>query len=33
MENRNQENGAYVSFIQNLNEILTNYNISQLNCS
>ncbi|GMN05241.1 hypothetical protein MTsPCn5_06290 [Croceitalea sp. MTPC5] len=33
MKNQNQENSAYVNFIQNLNEILVNYNISQLNCS
>lgn len=33
MENQNQQNSAYVNFINNLNEILTNYDISQLNCS
>jgi len=33
MENHNQENSNYANFITNLNEILTNYDISQLNCS
>lgn len=33
MENQNPENTAYVSFIQDLNEILLNFNINQLNCS
>ena len=33
MESQNNENSAYVNFVQSLNEILVNYNISQLNCS
>lgn len=33
MENQNQENSNYANFINSLNEILTNYDISQLNCS
>ncbi len=33
MERQNQENSAYINFINDLNEILTDYNISQLNCS
>lgn len=33
MEKQNHENSAYVNFIQNLNEILVNYDINQLNCS
>ena len=33
MENQNQENSAYMNFINSLNEILTDYDISQLNCS
>jgi len=33
MENRNQENSSYVNFINNLNEILGNYNISELSRS
>jgi hypothetical protein len=30
MANKNQENSAYVNFINNLNEILGNYNINEL---
>lgn len=33
MENQNNENTAYVNFINKLNEILTDYNITQMNCS
>lgn len=33
MENQNSENTAYVNFINDLNEILLNFNINQLNCS
>ncbi len=33
MSNKNQENSAYVNFINNLNEILGNYNINELNRS
>ena len=33
MQNQNPENNNYMNFIENLNEILTNYDISQLNCS
>ena len=33
MEKQNQENSAYINFINDLNEILTDYNISELNCS
>ena len=34
MEDQNKnENTAYVNFITKLNEILTDYNISQMNCS
>ena len=33
MENQNNENTAYVNFISKLNEILTDYNITQMNCS
>jgi len=33
MEKQNQENSAYVNFIQNLNDILVDFNINQLNCS
>ncbi len=33
MDKQNQENSAYTNFINDLNEILTNYNINQLNCS
>ena len=33
MENRNQENSSYVNFINNLNEILGNYNINELSRS
>jgi hypothetical protein len=30
MENQNNENTAYVNFINKLNEILTDYNITQM---
>ncbi len=30
MKNQNQENTAYLSFIQDLNQMLTDYNIGQL---
>ena len=33
MERQNQENNNYANFINSLNEILTDFNISQLNCS
>lgn len=33
MENNNQQNSAYVNFIQNLNDILVDYDINQLNYS
>ncbi|ADV51366.1 hypothetical protein Celal_4124 [Cellulophaga algicola DSM 14237] len=33
MANKNQENSAYVNFINNLNEILGNYNINELSRS
>ncbi|GMN08857.1 hypothetical protein MTsPCn9_06870 [Croceitalea sp. MTPC9] len=33
MENQNNENTAYVNFINKLNEILTDYDITQMNCS
>ncbi len=33
MESQNNENTAYVDFVQNLNRILNNYDINQLNCS
>ena len=33
MENRNQENSSYVNFINNLNDILGNYNINELSRS
>lgn len=32
MENKNNINVAYVNFINKLNEILTDYNIAQMNC-
>lgn len=33
MANQNQENAAYLSFMQDLNEILINFNINKLNYS
>lgn len=33
MDKQNNDNVAYMNFVQNLNEILNNYNISLLNCS
>lgn len=33
MANKNQENSSYVSFINNLNEILGNFNINELSRS
>lgn len=33
MDNKEQENTAYVNFIKDLNEILGNININQLNIS
>lgn len=33
MANKNQENSSYVNFINNLNEILGNYNINELSRS
>ncbi len=33
MANKNQDNTAYLSFIQNLNEILVDYNINKLTYS
>jgi hypothetical protein len=30
MTNKNQENTAYLNFIQNLNEMLTDFDITQL---
>lgn len=33
MERQNSENTAYMNFVHNLNEILVNFNITQLNCS
>jgi len=33
MKNQNHQNTAYVNFINKLNEILTDYGISQTNCS
>lgn len=33
MANKNQENSNYVNFINNLNEILGNYNINELSRS
>lgn len=33
MTNKNQENSSYVNFINNLNEILGNYNINELSRS
>jgi len=33
MENQNNESTAYANFISKLNEILVDYNISQMNCS
>jgi hypothetical protein len=33
MANKNQENSAYVNFINNLNEILGDYNINELSRS
>ena len=32
MANQNQENAAYLNFIQDLNEILMDYDISKLSC-
>ncbi|MFT4830458.1 MAG: hypothetical protein ACI815_000092 [Psychroserpens sp.] len=33
MANQNQDNAAYLSFMQDLNEILVNFNISKLKYS
>ncbi len=33
MANKNQDNTAYLNFIQNLNEILVDYNINKLTYS
>jgi hypothetical protein len=33
MANRNQDNAAYLNFIENLNEILLDFDIGGLNCS
>ncbi len=33
MANQNQDNAAYLSFMQDLNEILVNFNINKLNYS
>jgi hypothetical protein len=33
MAEENQNNAAYLDFIQSLNEILMDFNISRLNCS
>ncbi|SFR46899.1 hypothetical protein SAMN04490243_1861 [Robiginitalea myxolifaciens] len=33
MANYNHENAAYLDFIQSLNEILMDFDISRLNCS
>lgn len=33
MANQNQDHAAYMDFIQNLNEILLDFNISRLSCS
>lgn len=33
MANQNQDNTAYLNFIEDLNEILMDFNIHKLNCS
>ncbi len=33
MANKNHDNAAYLSFLDDLNEILLDYNISRLSCS
>lgn len=33
MANMNHDNAAYLNFLENLNEILMDYDISRLNCS
>ncbi len=33
MANQHQDNAAYLSFIEDLNEILMDFDISRLNCS
>ncbi len=33
MANQNQDNTAYLNFIEDLNEILLDYNIHKLSCS
>ncbi|MFT4757881.1 MAG: hypothetical protein ACI91R_002541 [Vicingaceae bacterium] len=33
MANLNQDNAAYLSFMQDLNEILVNFNINKINYS
>lgn len=33
MAQQNHDNAAYLDFLQNLNEILMDYDISRLNCS
>jgi len=33
MANQNQDNTAYLNFIEDLNEILMDYDISRLSCS
>ncbi len=33
MANQNQDNTAYLNFIEDLNEILMDYNIHKLSCS
>lgn len=33
MANQNQDNAAYLNFIEDLNEILKDFDISRLNCT
>lgn len=33
MANQNHDNTAYLNFIEDLNEILMDFNINRLNCS
>ncbi len=33
MANQNQDNAAYLNFLEDLNEILIDYDISRLSCS
>ncbi len=33
MANQNQDNAAYLNFLEDLNDILTDYEINRLSCS